>query len=71
MEIKEIKTKKLYKEYFLQIPFEDIDKQINEKIENLIPTVTIPGFRKGKAPPQSGVPAPSCLDLGRYHSDIA
>ena len=50
MNIKEIKSKKLYKEYSLEIPFEDIDKKINEKINNLIPTVSIPGFRKGKAP---------------------
>ncbi len=50
MDIKELKTKKLYKEYLLSIPFEEIDKEINKKITNLIPTVTIPGFRKGKAP---------------------
>ena len=50
MNIKEIKSKKLYKEYSLEIPFEDIDKEINQKINNLIPTVSIPGFRKGKAP---------------------
>ena len=50
MIIKETKSKKLYKEYLLQIPFEDIDNEINQKIQSLIPTVTIPGFRKGKAP---------------------
>ncbi len=50
MNIKEVTSKKLYKEYSLEIPFEDIDNQINEKIKNLIPSVTIPGFRKGKAP---------------------
>ena len=50
MNIKEIKSKKLYKEYSLEIPFEDIDIEINQKINNLIPTVSIPGFRKGKAP---------------------
>ncbi len=50
MDIKEVKTKKLYKEYLLVVPFEDIDKEINQKIQNIIPTVTIPGFRKGKAP---------------------
>ncbi|MDA9748939.1 trigger factor [Pelagibacteraceae bacterium] len=50
MNIKEVKTKKLYKEYSLEIPFEDIDKEIDLKIKNLIPTITIPGFRKGKAP---------------------
>ena len=50
MNIKELKSKKLYKEYSLEIPFEDIDKEINQKIDALIPTITIPGFRKGKAP---------------------
>ena len=50
MNIKEVKSKKLYKEYSLEIPFEDIDKEINNKIKDLIPTVSIPGFRKGKAP---------------------
>ena len=50
MNIKELKSNKLYKEYSLEIPFEDIDKEINQKIKNLIPTITIPGFRKGKAP---------------------
>ncbi len=50
MDIKEVKSKKLYKEYSLSIPFDDIDKEINKKILNLIPTLSIPGFRKGKAP---------------------
>ena len=50
MNAKELKSKKLYKEYSLEIPFEDIDKEINLKIKNLIPSVSIPGFRKGKAP---------------------
>ena len=50
MDIKEINSKKLYKEYLIEIPFEDIDKEINQKITTLIPTVSIPGFRKGKAP---------------------
>ena len=46
MNIKEVKSKKLYKEYLLEIDFEDIDNKINQKIEEIIPTVTIPGFRK-------------------------
>jgi len=50
MDIKEVKSKKLYKEYSLVIPYEDIDNEINKKIINLIPTISIPGFRKGKAP---------------------
>ncbi len=50
MNVKEIKSKKLYKEYSIEIPFEEIDKEVNSKIQNMIPTITIPGFRKGKAP---------------------
>ena len=50
MKIKEIKSEKLYKEYNIQIPFEEIDKEIEKKINDLIPSVTLPGFRKGKAP---------------------
>ena len=50
MNIKEINSKKLFKEYELLIPYEEIDTQINQKISKLIPTVSIPGFRKGKAP---------------------
>ena len=50
MSIKEIKSDILYKEYSLQIPYEEIDDLINNKIKEIIPTVTLPGFRKGKAP---------------------
>ena len=39
MDIKEVKTKKLYKEYLLVVPFEDIDKEINQKIQNIIPEI--------------------------------
>ncbi len=50
MNVKELKSKTLYKEYALSIPFEDVDKEINIKIQELVPTISIPGFRKGKAP---------------------
>ena len=50
MSIKEIKSGTLYKEYFLEIPYEEINKIIDSKIKELIPTVSLPGFRKGKAP---------------------
>ncbi len=50
MNIKELKSKKLYKEYSLEIPYNYIDEKINTKINQLIPSVTLPGFRKGKAP---------------------
>tara|TARA_B100000575_G_scaffold126139_1_gene100600 strand:+ start:129 stop:1574 length:1446 start_codon:yes stop_codon:yes gene_type:complete len=50
MKIEELTSKTLYKEYFILIPYEELDGRINEKIQELIPSTTIPGFRKGKAP---------------------
>jgi len=50
MKTKELKSKKLYKEFSLEIPYEEIDIEINNKINQILPTVNIPGFRKGKAP---------------------
>ena len=50
MNIKELKSKKLYKEYSLEIPHEEIDIEVENKINQILPTVNIPGFRKGKAP---------------------
>ena len=50
MHIKELHSKKLYKEYSLEIPFKEVENSINAKIREMIPTVTLPGFRKGKAP---------------------
>ena len=50
MNIKEVSEKKFYKEYELQVPYEEVDNSINSKIVELIPTVSLPGFRKGKAP---------------------
>lgn len=50
MDLKEVKSKKLFKEYSLIVPYEDFDREINHKIEKIIPNVSLPGFRKGKAP---------------------
>ena len=50
MNIKEISSKKLFKEYEIVVPYKDVDNSINQKINEIIPTVTLPGFRKGKAP---------------------
>ena len=50
MSIKEISSKKLFKEFQVLIPFEEVDDSINLKIKEIIPTVSLPGFRKGKAP---------------------
>ena len=50
MSIKEIKSGTLYKEFALEIPYEEMNKIIDSKINELLPTVSLPGFRKGKAP---------------------
>ena len=50
MSIKEIKSATLYKEYAVEIPYQEISGIIDEKISEIQPTVSIPGFRKGKAP---------------------
>lgn len=50
MSIKEISSKKLFKEYEIHFPYEELDNSINAKITEIIPTVSIAGFRKGKAP---------------------
>tara|TARA_B100000029_G_scaffold137935_1_gene132843 strand:- start:3094 stop:4524 length:1431 start_codon:yes stop_codon:yes gene_type:complete len=50
MNIKEINSKKLFKEYLLEIPYDEVDSLINIKINEIMPTVSLPGFRKGKAP---------------------
>jgi trigger factor len=50
MRIKEIDSKKLFKEFEVQVPYEEVDNSINTKIAEIVPTVSISGFRKGKAP---------------------
>ncbi len=50
MSIKEIKSATLYKEYAVEIPYDEINSIIDEKIKEILPTVSLPGFRKGKAP---------------------
>ena len=50
MNIKEIGSKKLFKEYEVEIPYDEINNLIDIKIAEIIPTVSLPGFRKGKAP---------------------
>ncbi len=50
MNTKELKSTKLYKEFSLEIPYEEIDIEVDNKINQILPTVNIPGFRKGKAP---------------------
>ncbi len=50
MNIKEVGSKNLFKEFEIIIPYKDIDDLIKNKIDEMIPNVSIPGFRKGKAP---------------------
>ena len=50
MNIKEISSKKLFKEYEVEIPYDEVDNLINIKIDEIMPTVSLPGFRKGKTP---------------------
>lgn len=50
MIIKEINSKKLFKEFEIEVPYKEVEDSINIKIADIIPTVSIPGFRKGKAP---------------------
>ena len=47
---KEIDSKILFKEFEVQVPYKEVDSSINAKIAEIIPTVSLPGFRKGKAP---------------------
>ncbi len=50
MQIKEINSKKLFKEYLIEIPSIEIEKKIDNKIMELAPKTNLPGFRPGKAP---------------------
>ena len=50
MSIKELKTKTLYKEYSINIPYSEVEDLLNNKINEILPTVSLPGFRTGKAP---------------------
>ena len=50
MSAKEINSGKLFKEFLIEVPYNEIDTMINSKIIEIIPTVSLPGFRKGKAP---------------------
>ena len=50
MQVKEIQSKKLFKEYLIEIPNKDIEDQINSKVKELAPKTNLPGFRPGKAP---------------------
>jgi len=34
----------------MEVPYDEVNNSINAKINEIIPTITLPGFRKGKAP---------------------
>ena len=50
MQIKEINSKKLFKEYLIEVPSTEIEKDVDNKIKELAPKTNLPGFRPGKAP---------------------
>ena len=50
MKFTELVSKKLFKEYLIKVPYIEVDKSIDKKIEVITPTISLPGFRKGKAP---------------------
>ncbi|MFQ3307579.1 MAG: trigger factor [Candidatus Midichloriaceae bacterium] len=50
MKIDEIKNEGFIKEFQVTIPFEDINKKIEEKVLEAAKTFKMPGFREGKVP---------------------
>ena len=44
MNTKELKSTKLYKEYSLEIPYEEIDIEVDNKINQILPTVKYSWF---------------------------
>ena len=52
MEIKELKSKDLQKEFQVKIPSKDIAQKLNNKLLEISENTEISGFRKGKAPMQ-------------------
>lgn len=50
MNVKELSSKKMFREYLIEIPYVNISDSLDQKIKEIIPTITLPGFRKGKAP---------------------
>ena len=50
MQIKELKSKYLEKEFQITIPSKDINEKLNNKLLEISKTSDVEGFRKGKAP---------------------
>jgi trigger factor len=50
MEFKEIENKKLKRKYEFVLTASDLDKEVNQKLEQERPNIEMKGFRKGKVP---------------------
>ena len=50
MQVNELKSEELEKEFEVIIPASDIDLLVKDKLGNLVKNVSIPGFRPGKVP---------------------
>ena len=62
MDIKEIKTDILFKQYKITIPKEDVIVELENKAQEIAKTAQIPGFRAGKVPLN--------MIKGRYKNEI-
>ena len=50
MKIEETKNEKFHKEFKIQIPFEEVNSKVEEKVAEAAVTFKMPGFREGKVP---------------------
>ena len=50
MKIEETKNEKFHKEFKIQIPFEEVNSKVEEKVSEAAKTFKMPGFREGKVP---------------------
>ncbi len=50
MNVTELKSEGLKKEYKVMVPAQDFEKEVDAKINEIAKTVKLPGFRAGKAP---------------------
>lgn len=50
MQVNALKTEGLIHNYEVTVPAADIQRQIEKRLKNMLPTVQMPGFRPGKVP---------------------
>ena len=50
MEVQEIKSEGLSREYSVTLPAKDIENKISERLKEIAQTAQLPGFRPGKVP---------------------